>query len=235
MHKIPDNPTTINTDALLTNLQRVKKQIAQSAKHAGRPAESVNVLAVSKTKPAAMIKTAFEAGQSDFGENYLGEALEKMEALAELPLIWHFIGPIQSNKTRAIAEHFHWVHSVERLKVAERLNQQRPESLAPLQVCLQINIDGESSKSGCTPEQALALAQSIQNMTKLKLRGLMCIPKPGNTQAFAELARLKDDLESQLGARLDTLSMGMSADLDEAIAAGATLVRVGTAIFGGRT
>jgi pyridoxal phosphate enzyme (YggS family) len=202
----------------------------------------VSLLAVSKTKPAAEVRQAAAAGQVAFGENYLQEALEKIEALADLPdLEWHFIGPIQSNKTRAIAEHFQWVHSVDRLKIARRLSDHRPDTLPPLNVCLQLNVDSEDSKSGCHLEDLPELATAVSELPGLKLRGLMAIPDPNQPEdslrnSFRALATALEQLNRQPGPRapLDTLSMGMSGDLELAIAEGATLVRVGTALFGAR-
>jgi pyridoxal phosphate enzyme (YggS family) len=195
----------------------------------------VGLLAVSKTKPASDLREAFSAGLRDFGENYLQEALGKQTELSDLPLIWHFIGPIQSNKTRAIAENFAWVHSVDRLKIAQRLSEQRPADLPPLNVCIQVNVSGEASKSGCAPEDLPALAQAIIALPNLRLRGLMAIPEPTDDSdeqnaAFAAVRTLQD----QLNLPLDTLSMGMSHDLEAAIAQGATWVRIGTALFGAR-
>ncbi|PZQ36493.1 MAG: YggS family pyridoxal phosphate-dependent enzyme, partial [Ectopseudomonas oleovorans] len=195
----------------------------------------IGLLAVSKTKPAEAIREAHAAGLRDFGENYLQEALEKQTQLADLPLIWHFIGPIQSNKTRPIAEHFDWVHSVDRLKIAQRLSEQRPAHLPALNICLQVNISGEDSKSGCSPEELTALARAVVALPNLRLRGLMAIPEPTDDvaaqhAAFARLRQLRDEL----ALNLDTLSMGMSHDLEAAIAEGATWVRIGTALFGAR-
>lgn len=200
------------------------------------------MLAVSKTRPAEDLRLAAAAGQHAFGENYLQEALDKMEALADLPqLEWHFIGPIQSNKTRPIAEYFQWVHSVDRLKVARRLNDQRPEDLPPLNICVQVNIDEEASKSGCHPGELDDLAAAISDLPRLSLRGLMAIPDPDQPEdalraSFHRLARALENLQKnpQVTGPLDTLSMGMSGDLELAIAEGATLVRVGTALFGPR-
>lgn len=190
---------------------------------------------MSKTKPASAIREIHAAGVHDFGENYLQEALTKQQALSDLPLIWHFIGPIQSNKTKAIAEHFDWVHSVDRLKIAQRLSEQRPAGLAPLNICLQVNVSGEDSKSGCTPADLPALAKAVAALPNLRLRGLMAIPEPTEDRAtqeaaFASLRKLQEGL----GLGLDTLSMGMSHDLEAAIAQGATWVRIGTALFGAR-
>lgn len=224
------------------NLQVVHDGIATAARRAGRGSDEVRLLAVSKTFGPEAILEAAQAGQTAFGENYLQEALDKMTALHALQpalhLEWHFIGPIQSNKTRAIAEHFDWVHSVEREKIAQRLSDQRPQHLPPLNVCLQINISGESSKSGAMPEQALHLAHAIAGMPRLRLRGLMAIPEPADDVEqqripFRRMRVLFDELRAQ-GLTIDTLSMGMSADMDAAIAEGSTMVRVGTAIFGKR-
>jgi pyridoxal phosphate enzyme (YggS family) len=184
------------------------------------------------------VAEAFAAGQTAFGENYIQEAVEKITALAHLPLDWHCIGPIQSNKTRLVAEHFDWVHSVDRLKIAQRLSEQRPGNLAPLNVCLQINIDGGPTKSGVAPQEALALAQAVAQLPRLRLRGIMTIPEPSEDFASASKAhreaRALFDALCQSGLALDTLSMGMSADLEAAISEGSTMVRVGSAIFGGR-
>lgn len=217
------------------NVLRVSARIAAATQAAQRDETSVGLLAVSKTKPAAAVRDAFAAGLRDFGENYLQEALAKQEELRDLPLVWHFIGPIQSNKTRAIAEHFDWVHSVDRLKIAQRLDEQRPAESLPLNVCIQVNVSGEASKSGCAPEELAALARAIQSLPRLKLRGLMAIPEPSDDRAaqdaaFASVQRL----QAELRLPLDTLSMGMSHDLEAAIAHGATWVRVGTALFGAR-
>lgn len=201
---------------------------------------SVTLLAVSKTRPVDVIRAAAAAGQRRFGESYLREALEKIGALADLDLEWHFIGPIQSNKTRGIAEHFHWVHSVDRLKVARRLSEQRPETLPPLNVCLQVNISGEASKSGVEPEALPDLARAVAALPRLRLRGLMAIPAPardaGEEAVRAPFRRLREALEAlnRDGLALDTLSMGMSDDFEDAIAEGATLVRIGTELFGAR-
>lgn len=217
------------------NIAKVAARIREAAQAVGRDPASVGLLAVSKTQPAAAIREAAEAGVRDFGENYLQEALDKQAELSELPLVWHFIGPIQSNKTKSIAEHFDWVHSVDRLKIAQRLSDQRPAELSPLNICLQVNVSGEASKSGCAPEELLQLAQAVAAMPQLRLRGLMCIPAPSEDPAeqraaFARLRALRDELPLPL----DTLSMGMSQDLEAAIAEGATWVRIGTALFGAR-
>jgi len=224
--------------AILSNLQATREAIAQAARAAHRNVTDVRLLAVSKTFPAAAVREAYRAGQSAFGENYLQEALQKIGELRDLPLEWHFIGPIQSNKTRAIAESFDWVHSVDRLKIAERLSEQRPPSLPPLNVCLQVNVSGEDSKSGIAQNDVLGLAQAAALLPHLKLRGLMAIPAPAQDEAaqrkpFAQMRELFEQLNSQ-GMMLDTLSMGMSHDYPAAIREGATIVRIGTAIFGTR-
>ncbi|NWB99339.1 YggS family pyridoxal phosphate-dependent enzyme [Pseudomonas gingeri] len=217
------------------NITAVAARIAAAAQATGRDSAAIGLLAVSKTKPAAAVREAYAAGLRDFGENYLQEALGKQLELTDLPLCWHFIGPIQSNKTRAIAEHFDWVHSVDRLKIAQRLSEQRPADLAPLNICIQVNVSGEASKSGCTPADLPALAAAISALPNLKLRGLMAIPEPTEERAeqdaaFATVRTLQDSLNLPL----DTLSMGMSHDLESAIAQGATWVRIGTALFGAR-
>ncbi|MGE8307396.1 MAG: YggS family pyridoxal phosphate-dependent enzyme [Pseudomonas kermanshahensis] len=217
------------------NLSALAARIASAAQAAGRDPASIQLLAVSKTKPASTIREIYAAGVRDVGENYLQEALTKQEALRDLPLIWHFIGPIQSNKTKAIAEHFDWVHSVDRLKIAQRLSEQRPAALAPLNICLQVNVSGEDSKSGCAPADLPALAEAVAKLPNLRLRGLMAIPEPSDdrTAQEAAFASLRT-LQQRLGLGLDTLSMGMSHDLEAAIAQGATWVRIGTALFGAR-
>lgn len=217
------------------NIAKVGERIREAAQASQRDYAAIGLLAVSKTKPAAAVRQAHAAGLTDFGENYLQEALDKQAELSDLPLCWHFIGPIQSNKTRPIAEHFAWVHSVDRLKVAERLSAQRPAQLPPLNICLQVNVSGEASKSGCTPQQLPALAQAVSQLPNLKLRGLMTIPQPTDDLAtqHAAFARLRQ-LQDSLNLDLDTLSMGMSHDLEAAIAEGATWVRIGTALFGAR-
>lgn len=217
------------------NLQAVRAAMAAAADSAGRTAGEVKLLAVSKTFPAAALREAYLAGQRCFAESYLQEALGKIADLQDLAVEWHFIGPIQSNKTRAIAENFAWVHSVDRLKIAERLSAQRPEHLPPLQLCLQVNISGEASKGGVPPGEAGALAEAVATLPKLQLRGLMAIPAPADDVAaqragFAQLRELRD----QISLPLDTLSMGMSHDFAAAIAEGATIVRIGSAIFGSR-
>ena len=220
------------------NLQTLRERIAAACIVAGRKPAAVHLLAVSKTFDAQAVKQAFAAGQTAFGENYIQEAVQKIAELRQLPLQWHCIGPIQSNKTRLVAEHFDWVHTVDRLKTAQRLSEQRPAHLAPLQVCIQVNVDGGASKSGVLPEEALALAQQVATLPNLRLRGIMSIPEPAPDfeaacAVFAKVKTVFDDLNAA-GLALDTLSMGMSADLEAAIASGSTMVRVGTAIFGGR-
>ncbi|PZX02168.1 hypothetical protein DFS28_101528 [Pseudomonas sp. 478] len=217
------------------NIAQVSSRIHAAAVAAKRDADSVQLLAVSKTKPAEALREAYAAGLRDFGENYLQEALSKQLELADLPLIWHFIGPIQSNKTRAIAEHFAWVHSVDRLKIAQRLSEQRPAELPPLNICIQVNVSGEASKSGCTPADLPALANAISELPRIKLRGLMAIPEPTEDRAAQDAAfAAVQRLQASLNLPLDTLSMGMSHDLESAIAQGATWVRIGTALFGAR-
>ena len=217
------------------NISLVSSRIQAATQAAGRDENSVQLLAVSKTKPAEALREAYAAGLRDFGENYLQEALGKQLELADLPLIWHFIGPIQSNKTRSIAEHFAWVHSVDRLKIAQRLSEQRPADLPPLNICIQVNVSGEASKSGCTPADLPALAQAINALPRLKLRGLMAIPEPTEDRAEQDAAfAAVQTLQASLDLPLDTLSMGMSHDLESAIAQGATWVRIGTALFGAR-
>ncbi|MEO8296777.1 MAG: YggS family pyridoxal phosphate-dependent enzyme [Burkholderiales bacterium] len=229
-----------------TRLEEVRARIARACAIAARPVDSVTLLAVSKTQPADAVRRAFAAGQRAFGENYVQEALDKIAALGDLrstaataSIEWHLIGPLQANKTRAVAEHFDWVHSIDRLKLAERLSAQRPTHLAPLQVCLQINISGEASKSGVAPALALPLAQAVAKLPGLRLRGLMAIPEPAETMARqrAPHRALRELLQQvrESGLALDTLSMGMSADLEAAVLEGASLVRIGTALFGART
>jgi pyridoxal phosphate enzyme (YggS family) len=223
---------------IATRLQAVRSRIDAAAGTAGRSAEDIRLIAVSKTFAPAAIAEARAAGQVAFGENYLQEAVGKIATLSDLRLEWHYIGPIQSNKTRQIAEQFHWVHSVDRLKIAERLSMVRPASLPPLEICIQVNVGDEESKSGVRPDDALALAQAACRLPGIRLRGLMAIPKPTpDTRlqrcGFRQLRELKDEIVSR-GIALDTLSMGMSDDLEAAIAEGATLVRVGRAIFGER-
>lgn len=220
------------------NLNAVLVRIREAERLFQRPPGSVTLLAVSKTEPVALIAAVAAAGQRHFGESYLQEALAKMAALHDLDLDWHFIGPVQANKTRGIAEHFSWVHSVDRLKIAQRLNEQRPARLPPLNICLQVNLSEEPSKQGLSMAELRPVARAVASLPRLCLRGLMTIPAPGTGFAaqrrpFAQLRELQEELIAG-GMALDTLSMGMSADLEAAIAAGATLVRVGTAIFGPR-
>ncbi|MDO8991163.1 MAG: YggS family pyridoxal phosphate-dependent enzyme [Sideroxyarcus sp.] len=224
--------------AILSNLQATREAIERAAKAAHRNVTEVRLLAVSKTFPAEAVRAAYLAGQTAFGENYLQEALDKMAALRDLPLEWHFIGPIQSNKTRPIAENFAWVHGVDRLKIAERLSEQRPPHLPPLNICLQVNVSGEESKSGVAEDAVEQLAQAVVRLPRLKLRGLMSIPAPATDETaqrlpFARMRAIFANLNA-LGMGLDTLSMGMSHDYPAAIQEGATIVRVGTAIFGAR-
>ena len=219
-------------------LTRVRARIRAAEERFGRPQASVTLLAVSKTKPAAMVHQALAAGQTAFGENYVQEARDKQQALGPCEASWHFIGPLQSNKTKLVAPHFDWVHSVEREKIARRLSEQRPEALPPLNVCIQVNVSGEASKSGVQPGDVPELAMAVAAMPRLRLRGLMCIPAPADTfdaqrQPFRELRNLQERLVRD-GLSLDTLSMGMSDDLEAAIAEGSTMVRVGTDIFGAR-
>jgi PLP dependent protein len=221
-----------------SRLQAVKERIARAAHTAGRQPDEITLLVASKTQPPEKVREAWLAGQTIFGENYLQEALAKMPALADLPIEWHFIGPIQSNKTRRITENFSWVHSVDRIKIADRLSKDRPESLPPLQICLQVNVSGEASKSGVAPEEVADLAAHVVRLPRLKLRGLMTVPELTIATAlqrsqFHMLRELFDRLKRD-GYELDTLSMGMSEDMDIAIAEGATTVRIGTAILGPR-
>jgi pyridoxal phosphate enzyme (YggS family) len=223
---------------IASNLQAARDAIAAAAVGAGRRANDVSLLAVSKTFAPDALREAYHAGQACFAESYVQEALDKIAALQDLPIEWHYIGPIQSNKTRAIAENFSWVHSVDRLKIAERLSEQRPAHLPALQVCLQVNISMEASKSGAAPNEVGALAHAIAKLPNLKLRGLMAVPAPSDDVAaqrppFAQLRKLRDQLNQQ-GLQLDTLSIGMSHDFAAAIAEGSTMVRIGTAIFGNR-
>ena len=223
------------------NITSVKQRIDQAVTQAGRDPKSLKLLAVSKTRPASDIEEAFIKGLSAFGENYLQEAIEKIGSLATLDAEWHFIGPLQSNKTRQVAEHFDWVHSVDRIKIAKRLSAQRPDHLPPINICLQVNIDAEPSKSGVLPEDAIDLALIISDLPNIHLRGLMAIPKASSTldaqrQPFRALRLLKEQVNQQLdnSQKLDTLSMGMSGDIEAAILEGSTILRVGTDIFGPR-
>ena len=230
----------VNNISLIESWQQVGKQVAQACAQAKRQADEVTLLAVSKTKPAEMVVTLARQGQRDFGENYLQEALEKIQVLREQPeceyIIWHYIGSIQRNKTRDIAEHFDWVQTLEREIIAKRLNEQRPAELSPLNVLIQVNIDTEDSKSGCLPADLPELIAAIKHYERLQLRGLMIIPAKANTDAFARTKQLFEDIKIEHPElqQWDTLSMGMSDDMSAAIANGSTMVRVGTAIFGGR-
>ena len=220
------------------NLQAVKARIAGAARAAGRDPAAVTLLAVSKTHAPALIEEAFGAGQSAFGENYVQEALDKMAALARLAIEWHLVGPLQSNKTRAAAEHFQWVHTIDREKIARRLSEQRPEAMRALDVLVQVNVSGEASKSGVAPHEVAALAKAVAALPRLRLRGLMSVPEPTDDARlqrarFREVRELLESLKGE-GFALDTLSMGMSADMEAAIAEGSTMVRIGTAIFGER-
>ncbi|MFO1362818.1 MAG: YggS family pyridoxal phosphate-dependent enzyme [Burkholderiales bacterium] len=225
-------------DTIEKRLQAVKSRIERAAQAAGRDPRDIVLVAVSKTFPPAAVRAAHAAGQRDFGENHAQEAAAKFDALADLALAWHFIGPLQSNKTRLVAERCAWVHSIDRLKIAERLSAQRPAALPPLQACVQVNVSGEASKSGVPPDEAAGLARAVAALPRLRLRGLMAIPEPTDDVAlqrrrFESLRALKERLVAA-GLPLDTLSMGMSDDLEAAVAAGATMVRVGSAIFGAR-
>ena len=220
------------------NLQAVKDRIAGAARAAGREPAAVALLAVSKTHAPALIEEAFGAGQRAFGENYVQEALDKMGTLARLPIEWHLVGPLQSNKTRAAAERFQWVHTLDREKIARRLSEQRPNAMPPLEVLVQVNVSGEASKSGVAPREAAALAKAVAALPRLRLRGLMSVPEPTDDERlqrarFREVRELYESL-SREGLSLDTLSMGMTADMEAAIAEGSTMVRIGTAIFGER-
>jgi pyridoxal phosphate enzyme (YggS family) len=219
--------------AISENMQAVRGRIARAARAAGRDPASITLLAVSKTHPPASIEAAWRAGQRAFGESYVQEAVGKIAALAHLGIEWHLVGPLQSNKTRLAAERFAWVHSVDRERIARRLAEQRPAGLAPLNVLIQVNVSGEASKSGVAPDQVLALARQVQSLKSLRLRGLMAIPEPGAERSrFRSVRALFEQLRAHYP--VDTLSMGMSEDMEAAIAEGATLVRVGTAIFGER-
>ena len=225
------------------NIAKLQQRISLAEQRYQRDPNSVQLMAVSKTKPSQLIREAAKAGAYHIGENYLQEALEKIAQLSDLDLCWHFIGPIQSNKTRAIAESFDWVHGVDRLKIARRLNEQRPAGSKPLNICLQLNVNNETSKSGLSCEQAIALAAQVSEFANLRLRGLMAIPEAcdSETQQRANFARVRECLStlqfsySKLYPKLDTLSIGMSKDMEAAIAEGSTMVRIGTDIFGART
>ena len=228
----------MNKATIASQISKVLTRIEGAASQASRRSDEITLIAVSKTKPAEAIEAAAACGLQHFGENYLQEALDKIEALHELDLTWHFIGPIQSNKTRLIAEHFDWVHSVDRLKIAQRLSDQRPAHLGPLNICLQVNISNEDTKSGVSADQAPELAKAITTLPNIRLRGVMAIPKPSDDPAeqaatFEKVVTLFNTLR-HTNPELDTLSMGMSQDLEAAIAAGSTMVRIGTDIFGAR-
>jgi len=224
--------------SIACNLQAVHQRIARAAAACGRDPAGIRLLAVSKTWPARCVVEAAEAGQTAFGENYAQEGADKVAALVGRGLEWHFIGPLQSNKTRLVANAFDWVHAIDRIKIAQRLSEQREAHLPPVNLCIQVNVSGEASKSGIAPAALIPLAEAISDLPRVRLRGLMCIPEPTDDEAllrsrFALLRQLKDDLTTR-GFELDTLSMGMSHDIEAAIAEGATIVRVGTAIFGTR-
>jgi PLP dependent protein len=228
----------MDRDHLTTRFERTRTRISSAAMSCGRNPADVQLIAVSKLQPVSAIRALNECGQRDFAENYLQEALPKLEALKDLDLVWHFTGQLQANKTRNVAEHFAWVHALDRERIAIRLNDQRPQHAPPLQVCLQIQIGNEAGKGGVAPKDALALARAVITLPRLKLRGLMCIPPPEETFEaqkawFDQLVACQREIISA-GIPLDTLSMGMSGDLEAAIAAGATCVRIGTALFGER-
>lgn len=217
-------------------LHHVLDEIQQACDQANRDRNSVQLLAVSKTHPSEKLKEMFLAGQKRFGENYLQEALDKIEKLKEYEIEWHFIGHVQRNKTKHLAENFDWVHGVDRFIIAERLSTQRPRELAPINLCLQVNIDAQESKDGCEPQQVAELVHSISQLENVKLRGIMVIPAPNNVQAFADARILFENVKSEHvhPEDWDTLSMGMSGDMSAAISAGSTMVRIGTALFGAR-
>lgn len=227
---------TLSMNYLQDARQHVLQQIRVACEHAQRSPETVQLLAVSKTHPSESLREMYAAGQRAFGENYLQEALDKIEALHDLEIEWHFIGHVQRNKTKHLAEKFDWIHGVDRLIIAERLSNQRLQDQSDLNICLQVNIDGQDSKDGCAPDEVAELVAQISQLPKLKLRGLMVIPAPDNTAAFADAKALFDAVKEKHAhpEDWDTLSMGMSGDLDAAIAAGSTMVRVGTALFGKR-
>lgn len=224
--------------SIAQSLEKIRNRVTVLERRYGRAPGDVRVLAVSKTKPPEAVLAAVEAGQREFGENHLQDALTKLDALAHLDLVWHFIGPIQSNKTRVVAGRFDWVHSIERAKIARRLNEQRPGNLPPLNVCIQVNVSGESSKSGVQPDEVEALAGVVSELPRLRLRGLMALPRPCDDleEQRRPFAILRGIMEAQnaRGLGLDTLSMGMTNDMEAAIAEGATIIRIGTAIFGPR-
>lgn len=223
-------------NSLQQSRNQVIQQIEDACKHARRNVESVQLLAVSKTHPSESLREMYQTGQRAFGENYLQEALDKMESLGDLDIEWHFIGHVQRNKTKHLAEKFAWVHGVDRLIIAERLSNQREANQAPLNICLQVNIDAQDTKDGCQPNEVAELVKSISQLPHLKLRGLMVIPAPNNSQAFSDAKALFENVKTEHAhpEDWDTLSMGMSGDMNEAIVAGSTMVRVGTALFGAR-
>lgn len=223
-------------NSLQQSRNQVIQQIEDACKHARRNVESVQLLAVSKTHPSESLREMYQTGQRAFGENYLQEALDKMESLGDLDIEWHFIGHVQRNKTKHLAEKFAWVHGVDRLIIAERLSNQREANQAPLNICLQVNIDAQDTKDGCQPNEVAELVKRISQLPHLKLRGLMVIPAPNNSQAFSDAKALFESVKTEHAhpEDWDTLSMGMSGDMNEAIAAGSTMVRVGTALFGAR-
>ena len=224
--------------SIAQSLEKIRNRVTVLERRYQRPPDGVRILAVSKTKPPQAVRAAAEIGQREFGENHVQDALTKLDALADLDLVWHFIGPIQSNKTRIVATRFDWVHSIDRAKIAQRLNEQRPEDLPPLEVCIQVNVSGEGSKSGVDSGEVYELADAVSALPRLKLRGLMTLPRPcddldAQRRPFAELRRVLEELNTR-GFALDTLSMGMTNDMEAAIAEGATIIRIGSAIFGAR-
>ena len=224
--------------SIAQSLEEIRNRVTILERQYARPPGSVKVIAVSKTKPPEAVRAAAEAGQRDFGENHLQDSLSKLDALADLDLVWHFIGPVQSNKTRIIAERFDWVHSIDRAKIARRLSEQRPDDRPPLEVCIQVNVSGETSKSGAAPGEVEELVRLVGDLPRLRLRGLMTLPRPSDDLAeqrrpFRELRTALEALNTH-GFHLDTLSMGMTNDMEAAIAEGATLIRIGTAIFDAR-
>lgn len=235
------SPPQRDPEALQHRFEQVSARIAAAALRYGRVRDTIGLLAISKSQPLAALQTLIELGQRDFGENYLQEALPKISALSQVPLIWHFTGQLQANKTRPVAEHFHWVHTLDRERIALRLDEQRPHDAAPLNVCIQVRLAAEPGKGGIAPEELPALVRCVRQLPRLRLRGLMCIPPPAENfaqqrAAFAQLAELLHQLNDSAGdpPQLDTLSMGMSDDLEAAVAAGATWLRIGTSIFGPR-
>lgn len=234
-----DTVTDSASPNLANNWTETKQRIAAAAARSGRLCDSVGLVAISKGHPAGALRAVAALGQRDFGENYLQEALPKRQELQDLPLTWHFTGQLQGNKTRPVAEHFDWVHTLDRERIAVRLNEQRPHDAPPLNICVQVSLEPEPGKGGVPPEEVLGLAQRVAALPKLKLRGLMCIPPPRDTfdeqrALFERLVACQRQLQ-EAGLAVDTLSMGMSDDLEAAVAAGATWVRIGTAIFGERT